>query len=58
MERQLREQEALFSPQRIQIMQSLQITLAYHFRKRKAKKIEAARLAEIARVEKAEQEKR
>ena len=39
-------------------MQSLQITLAYHFRKRKAKKIEAARLAEIARVEKAEQEKR
>ena len=58
MERQLREQEALFSPQRIQIMQSLQITLAYHFRKRKAKKIEAARLAEIARIEKAEQEKR
>ena len=58
MERQLKEQEALFNPQRMQIMQSLQITLAYQFRKRKAKRIIAERLAEIARVERAEQEKR
>ena len=39
-------------------MEGLQVTLAYLYRKRKAKRLEEARLAEIARIEKAEQEKR
>ena len=58
MKRQLQEQEAFFSPKRLNIMESLQITIAYMYRKKKAKRLELNRLAEIARIEKIEQEKR
>ena len=55
---QLQEQDALFSPQRLYIMESLQVTLSYLYRKRKIKRLEEERLAEIARIERIEQEKR
>ena len=54
MTRQLKEQEAIFSPQRHHIMESMQVSLAYLFRKRKARRLKQQRLAEIRRVEEKE----
>ena len=47
MTRQLQEQEAIFSPKRQVIMESMQIMLAYLYRKRKAYRLEQERLAEL-----------
>lgn len=55
MSRYLKEQDAMFTPQRQYIMESLQVLLAYLFRKRKAYRLEQERLAELRAIEEKEQ---
>ena len=58
MQRHLQEQEDLFSPQRARILETMQVALAYLFRKRKARRIEEEKRAEQARKEQIEEAKR
>lgn len=50
MQRQLKEQDELFSTKRHYILESMQISLAYLFRKKRAAKLQAERLAKLQRI--------
>ena len=50
MQRHLQEQDELFSTKRHYILESMQISLAYLFRKRRVAKLHAERLAKLQRI--------
>ena len=57
MKRHLREQDEIFSSYRNNILENLQIVLAYLFRRRKAKRLEEERKSELARTQQAEDDR-
>ena len=50
MQRQLKEQDEFFSTKRLYILESMQISLAYLFRKKRAARLHAERLAKLQRI--------
>ena len=54
MKRQLREQDEMFSSHRNNILESMQVLLAYLFRRRKARRDKAMRESELAQIQQAE----
>ena len=58
MRRHLKEQEAMFSGHRQHILESLQVHLAYIYRRAKAKKLAAERKAKEKRIRDAEEAKK